>query len=63
MYDIYGGTWIYVKVSPQIYSRRRVEVSRILDNFAVLTRGVNVGEEVVTTAAAELYGTEFGGGK
>jgi cobalt-zinc-cadmium efflux system membrane fusion protein len=63
VYDIYGGTWVYVKTNTQVYARQRVEVSRILDGFAVVNRGLNEGDEVVTKGVAELYGTEFGGGK
>ena len=63
LYDMNGGIWVYVKVSPQVYSRRRVEVSHLVDNLAVLTRGVNKGDEVVTAGAVEIFGTEFGVGK
>ena len=63
LYDTNGGNWVYVKVSPQVYSRRRVEVSHIVGEFAVLTRGVRTGEEVVTAGAVEIFGTEFGVGK
>lgn len=63
LYDINGGSWVYVKVSSHVYSRRRVEVSHIVDDLVVLTRGVNAGDEVVTAGAVELFGTEFGVGK
>ncbi len=63
VHDIYDGTWVYVKTAPHTYSRRRVGVSRIVDDLAVIERGLEAGDEVVTTAVAELYGTEFGGGK
>ena len=63
LYDMNGGNWVYVKVSPHVYSRRRVEVSHIVDELAVLTRGVDEGDEVVTAGAAEIFGTEFGVGK
>jgi len=63
LYDMNGGSWVYVKVSSLAYSRRRVEVSHIVDDLAVLTRGVDAGDEVVTAGAVELFGTEFGVGK
>jgi cobalt-zinc-cadmium efflux system membrane fusion protein len=63
LYDMNGGSWVYVKVSPQVYSRRRVEVSHIVDDLVVLTRGVDAGDEVVTAGAVEIFGTEFGVGK
>lgn len=63
LYDIDGGKWVYIRIGPHVYSRRRVEVSHIVDDFAVLTRGVEVGDEVVVVGAAEIFGTEFGVGK
>jgi RND family efflux transporter MFP subunit len=63
LYDIHGGTWVYVKTAPQVYSRRRVELHHVVDGLAVLTRGPAAETEVVITGAAEIFGTEFGGGK
>ncbi len=60
-YDMYGGTWVYIKTAPQVFSRRRVEVARVVDDIAVIKRGIQENDQVVTTAVAELYGTEFGG--
>ncbi len=62
-YDIYGGTWVYVRAAPHVFSRRRVEISRIMDDIVVIKRGIAENDQVVFTAVAELYGTEFGGGK
>jgi len=63
IYDMYGGSWVYVKSDLQLYTRTRVELSHVSDTLAVLTRGVQAGDDVVCTGVAELYGTEFGGGK
>ena len=63
VYDMYGGSWLYAKISPHTFSRKRVEISHVIENVAVLTRGVTVGEEVVVSGAAEIFGTEFGSGK
>lgn len=63
LYDINGGCWVYIKIAPRVYRRTRVEISHFMENRAVIRRGVEAGEQVVVTAAAELYGTEFGGGK
>jgi cobalt-zinc-cadmium efflux system membrane fusion protein len=63
VYDMYGGTWLYEKIAPRTYTRRRVELSHVIDGHAVLTRGIEVGDEVVVAAVAEIFGTEFGGGK
>ncbi|MGH7601565.1 MAG: efflux RND transporter periplasmic adaptor subunit, partial [bacterium] len=63
LYDIHGGTWVYAKTAPQIYARRRVELHHVIDGLAVLARGPATDTEVVITGAAEIFGTEFGGGK
>ncbi|MBL7082141.1 MAG: efflux RND transporter periplasmic adaptor subunit [Candidatus Aminicenantes bacterium] len=63
LYDINGGSWVYTKVAPHVYSRRRVEVSHIVNDFVVLARGLKVGDQVVVAGAAEIFGTEFGVGK
>jgi len=63
LYDIHGGTWVYVKTAPQVYARQRVELHHVINGLAVLTRGPATGTEVVITGAAEIFGTEFGGGK
>lgn len=63
VYDIQGGTWVYTNPSPNTYVRQRVELKTVLDNKAVLSRAPATGTKIVTVGAAELFGTEFGGGK
>jgi RND family efflux transporter MFP subunit len=63
LYDINGGTWVYEKTELHIFTRRRVEVRHVVDQMAVLSRGPAVGKKIVIAGAAELFGTEFGGGK
>lgn len=58
--DIYGGEWVYERTAPTSYVRRRIEVGRIENGRALLSRGLERGAEVVTDGAAELFGTEFG---
>ncbi len=60
LYDIHGGAWVYEQTAPHVYSRRRVEVRDIQGEVAVLQRGPEAGAAVVSTGAAELYGSEFG---
>lgn len=62
LYDMSGGTWVYEKVDPHVYARRRVMVESIAGEVACIAQGLSEGAEVVTDAAAELFGTEFGGG-
>lgn len=61
--DALGGTWIYENIAPHTYTRRRVFVDRVVGDLAALTGGVKPGAKVVSQAAAELYGAEFGGQK
>jgi membrane fusion protein, heavy metal efflux system len=62
--DIYGGSWVYEAAStPRTYIRRRVQVKQVIGDLAVLDQGPPAGTKVVTTAVAEIFGTEFGFGK
>ncbi len=63
LYDIHGGAWVYKQVEPLVYTRQRVIVTRVSGDIACLAEEVAPGIEVVTDGAAELFGTEFGGGK
>lgn len=63
VYDINGGTWVYVAIEPLTYVREAVTVEYIDDDEAVLSDGPEVGTEVVTVAVAELYGADLGVGK
>lgn len=58
--DIYGGEWVYQRTAPDTFVRQRIEVASERDGRALLARGLKAGAEVVTTGAAELFGTEFG---
>jgi len=67
LYDIYGGTWVYVQSSTtdqeSKFTRSRVLLEWTEGNSAMLSKGPPVGTLVVTAGAAELFGTEFGAGK
>ncbi|MEZ5963143.1 MAG: efflux RND transporter periplasmic adaptor subunit [Planctomycetota bacterium] len=63
LHDVHGGTWVYARVDTHTFERRRVEVEFVDGDAAVLARGPAPGTEVVVAGAAELFGTEFGGGK
>jgi RND family efflux transporter MFP subunit len=62
VYDIHGGAWVYEQVAPRKYARRRVTVRQVDhdQNLAILDSGPEEGAKVVTSGAAELFGTEFG---
>jgi RND family efflux transporter MFP subunit len=63
VYDINGQPWVYEDLGRNVYARRRVEVARHVGNRAMIARGIAPGTRVVTVAAAELFGVEFGVGK
>lgn len=62
VYDIYGGTWVYVLSGPHRFRRNRVDIAGSDGSRAYLARGVKTGVSVVSTGAAELFGAEFGVG-
>ena len=61
--DIHGGNWVYERTAERKFVRRRVQVKRVVDTWAVIEQGPPVGTTVVITGVAELFGTEFGFGK
>lgn len=58
--DIYGGEWVYRQTAANTFVRQRVEVASERVGKALLARGLASGARIVTTGAAELFGTEFG---
>lgn len=63
IYDLNGGTWIYVSPSPLTYVREPVTVDYIEGDMVVLAAGPAAGTEVVTIGVPELYGADTGIGK
>lgn len=61
-HDIQGGTWVYVATEPHKFVRRRVEIAFVADDLAAITNGPAEGQQIVSSGAAELWGTEFGAG-
>jgi multidrug efflux pump subunit AcrA (membrane-fusion protein) len=59
LHDVQGGQWIYENTAPQTFVRRRVQVTRVDGDLAVLAGGLKPGAKIVTDGAAELFGTEF----
>jgi cobalt-zinc-cadmium efflux system membrane fusion protein len=63
IYDIYGGTWVYVNTEDLQFLRVPVVVDYIYGDKVVLNEGPDVGTAVVTVGVAELHGTDTGVGK
>jgi hypothetical protein len=60
MHDIHGGTWVYEQSGEFAFVRRRVVLSSVTGDAAVLETGPPAGTPIVVAGAAELYGTETG---
>lgn len=63
LFDAFGGTWVYEAKKGGVFERQRVALVDLAGGFAVLSQGPPLGTRVVTSGAAELFGTEFGVGK
>tara|TARA_R100000935_G_C2839093_1_gene169971 strand:- start:3589 stop:4758 length:1170 start_codon:yes stop_codon:yes gene_type:complete len=63
LYDYNGGEWVYVRTEAQTFVRKRVKIGHVSNSMATIIQGLQLGEEVVTTGAPELFGTEFNSGK
>jgi multidrug efflux pump subunit AcrA (membrane-fusion protein) len=59
IYDAEGKTYVYTVTEPRTFLRQEVEVDRIDGNRVLVTDGPPAGTRVVTTGAAEVYGTEL----
>jgi hypothetical protein len=51
--------FVYTSPKPLSYERVPVAVDRVVENRVLLAEGPPVGTKVVTTGAAEVYGTEL----
>lgn len=60
IYDAAGATWVYTNPEARVYLRHPITVKSIGTEQAILSAGPPAGTAVVTTGAAELYGTELG---
>lgn len=53
----YGDYWFaYVKVKPNTYEERKVEIGKKNDKYTEIISGIKAGEEVVTTGSFSLLG-------
>jgi hypothetical protein len=62
LYDSEGKTWTYATPDENVFVRHEIVVDRVDGDVAYVADGPPVGTEVVTTGAAELFGTETGVG-
>jgi RND family efflux transporter MFP subunit len=59
LWDGLGNSWVYVRASSDSFRRQKVEIGRLVGDQVVIARGLSEDEQVVTVAAASLYGEEF----
>jgi hypothetical protein len=59
LYDPEGKTYVYTSPEELSYVKSEVRVARVESGRVVLARGPPPGTRVVTTGAAEVYGTEL----
>jgi hypothetical protein len=59
IYDADGKAFVYTSPKPLTYLRQEVEIDRVEGSRVWLSAGPPAGTKVVTTGAAEVYGSEF----
>ena len=66
IYGVHGETWAYTRhtgADSLSFVRTPLTVERIEGDLAILAEGPELGTEVITVGAAELYGADTGVGK
>lgn len=63
IYDLNGGTWVFISPAPLTYHRAPIIVDYIIDDLIVLVEGPPIGTEVAIVGVPELYGIDTGVGK
>ena len=60
VYDIYGGSWVYMQQSKNSYERKRVFLDHISDRQAIINEGPAENSKIVINGALELFAVETG---
>lgn len=60
VFDALGGSWVYEQTAPLMYARKRVTVSYVTKDTAVLASGPASDTPVITVGAQALFGAETG---
>ena len=63
LYDPDGHSWAFVKSGELTFERAAIDVDHIDGDIVFLSGGPEVGTEIVTTGAPQLYGAETGVGE
>jgi cobalt-zinc-cadmium efflux system membrane fusion protein len=64
VYDVYGGTWVYLdkttdKAKGHVYERRRVELGSSVPGGVVVRPALPAGDRIVVAGVGELFSREF----
>jgi hypothetical protein len=62
LYDLKGGTWVYVYTDPMTFVREAVGIDIIQGENVYLKNGPHPGTKVLATGVAQVFGTEVGVG-
>ena len=62
LYDLTGGTWVYVHTDPMTFVREAVKIDTIQGENAYLKDGPPAGTKVLAAGVPQVFGTEVGVG-
>jgi hypothetical protein len=62
LYDLSGGTWVYVHVDPMTFVREAVKIDTIKGENVYLNDGPSPGSKVLAAGVPQVFGTEVGVG-
>ena len=60
VYDIYGGSWVYMQQSKNTYERKRVFLDHVSGKQAIIIEGPAENSQIVINGALELFAVETG---
>lgn len=62
LYDLTGGTWVYVHTDPMSFVRAAVKIDTIKGENVYLKEGPPPGTKVLAAGVSQVFGTEVGVG-
>ena len=60
VYDIYGGSWVYMQQTKNSYERKRVFLDHVSGNQAIISEEPTENSKIVINGALELFAVETG---
>lgn len=60
VFDINGGSWVYIQPSKNVYERKRVFIDHVVGQRALIIEGPPEGSNIVVNGALELFSVETG---